>query len=411
MKRKLISQMRHEWRGNLWIVIELIIVSLILWFIFTMMWGLLNVRLSERGYDTDNLYFAEIHFIPEESQFYQPYDSVHSQNTDAEALIAGLRANPHVEILGSGASISVYNYNYNGFYLTSDTIQYSGNIKYVTPDVIRAYRIQSRDGHSTEQLAEVIERGEIIISEPDVYFEEGKNNPWHMVGKDAFLGGDTASVRRVSAVAYGLRRSDYEPQWGVVYYPMPENGVPQSLVIRVRPGKGDDFVKSLTRADKTHGNAYLAEIRSAEAAAKVAHLDYDIQIRNSLICAVFLLLVIFLGFLGTFWFRTQQRVEEIAVRIVNGATRSDIFRRFIGEGLILLAVAAVVATVVILAVVHEGLISELIESFTPVTLASPMVYQGLAMSVGLMALLIVAGIWFPARKAMNINPAYALKDQ
>lgn len=403
--------MRHEWRGNLWMIIELIIVSLILWFLFTMLWGMLNVRLSERGYDTDNLYFADIRFISEESSFFQPYDSAHSYKTDADALVAGLRANPHVEIAGAGASISVYNYNYNGNHLVCDTIEYSGNMKLVTPDVIKAYRLQSLDGHSTDQLAEAIGRGEIIIAEPDIRFEDQKGRPQDFVGRDVFVGNDTALVRRVSGLAYGLRRSDYEPQRGVIYYPMAEQSIPSEVVIRVLPGHGQAFVKSLSREDKTRGNAYLARIISAENAADEAHVEYNIQIRNSLICASFLLIVIFLGFLGTFWFRTQQRVDEIAVRIVNGATRADIFRRFIGEGMILLALASVVSGAMILAAVQSGTIDEYIQSYTPLTLASPVVYQGMVMSISLMALLIVAGIWFPARKAMNVDPAYALKDQ
>lgn len=57
----------------------------------------------------------------------------------------------------------------------------------------------------------------------------------------------------------------------------------------------------------------------------------------------FLLLNIFLGLLGTFWFRTQQRRGEIALMKSLGGTDHSIFVRQLAEGLILLVVATIPA--------------------------------------------------------------------
>lgn len=119
-----------------------------------------------------------------------------------------------------------------------------------------------------------------------------------------------------------------------------------------------------------------------------------------------MLLVIFLGFLGTFWFRTQQRVPEIAVRKVNGATKGDIFRRLLGEGMILLAVSVVPALVV----GYYFLQSDIAPDFVRGRHIGDMVYGALT-TVTVLVIMIVCGIYFPARVAMNINPAEALKDQ
>ena len=139
----------------------------------------------------------------------------------------------------------------------------------------------------------------------------------------------------------------------------------------------------------------------------VAHLDINILIRNFVICAVFLLIVIFLSFLGTFWFRTQQRVGEIAVRKVNGATRGNILSRFFGEGLALLCVASIIAVALDFALI--SLIEEYV--FQALGVGTSILHIGIAVTFAVMALLIIAGIWLPARKAMNVNPALALKDQ
>lgn len=411
MKRNLISQMRNEWRGNIWMVIELSIVSLILWYLFTSIWSLVNVSFLSKGYDTSDLYFAEIHHIDENSDYFQPYDSAHSYLTDSEILLSKIRSNPYVEIVGTGNEIAVYTLNYWGSNVMVDSLEYHGNLRMFTPDAIRAYRLESLDGKTTEQLAEVIARGELILAEPDYHTDTWYNDPKPFVGKDVIVGGDSSVVRRVGAIAYGQRRTDYEPQSGVIYVPLPENYVPSEVVIRTVPGHGHDFIESLKLDDKRAGNLYLANLRSIDQRREASQLDKNIAIRNFLICAIFLLLVIFLGFLGTFWFRTQQRVDEIAVRIVNGATRGDIFRRFIGEGMIMLGVATVIVIPIEVVFIRYGVIAGLLDSYTEITLSSPEIYQAMGLTTLLLALLIVAGIWFPARKAMNINPADALKDQ
>ena len=134
-----------------------------------------------------------------------------------------------------------------------------------------------------------------------------------------------------------------------------------------------------------------------------AHLQFDNMTRNLTACAIFLLVAVFLGILGSFWYRTQQRIPEIALRKVNGATDSEVFRRLISEGLMILvfaipfivALAALVITQVELGLELPGW---LLWSMIPVTAA-------------ILALTIVAGILFPARKEIKINPAEALKDQ
>ena len=117
--------------------------------------------------------------------------------------------------------------------------------------------------------------------------------------------------------------------------------------------------------------------------------------------------VIFLGFLGTFWFRTQQRVPEIAVRKVHGARNSDIYARFFAEGLILLAVAVLITLPVSIWMMKSSLL-EAIEM--PIVLPDSQLIIGEILAILSLALLIVAGIYAPARRATRVDPAEALKD-
>ncbi|MDE5941405.1 MAG: ABC transporter permease, partial [Muribaculaceae bacterium] len=130
------------------------------------------------------------------------------------------------------------------------------------------------------------------------------------------------------------------------------------------------------------------------------------MIRNFLIIMAFLLICIFLGLLGTFWFRTQQRTGEIAIRKVCGSSSSDIFRRLFGEGLLLLAIVTPVAVAGDFALVRF-----LRETDTPVTSDPLNVLAMAAATFCLLSLMIILGILFPAIRAMRINPALALKDE
>ena len=52
--------MRNEWRGNLWMIIQLVIVSIILWYLFISVFALVNMRMRYTGYDVSDIYVGEI---------------------------------------------------------------------------------------------------------------------------------------------------------------------------------------------------------------------------------------------------------------------------------------------------------------------------------------------------------------
>lgn len=416
MKRKLLNQMAIEWRSNVWMIIELVIVITVLHFVFSSFYSLYLAYSHNKGYNTDDIVMADIRYIPESSPRHVPYDSVHSNATDREFLLGKIRNNPNVELATIATSNSVpYSLSYFGIQahlLDGDSTSrtYSGNMRQVTPDLIRIYRLQGMNGETTEELAQIIERGNIILSNTDSESESDILDPWETLGKDVFFGIDSTDMHHVGALAWGLRRSDFEPLYdGVIYCKVNESDFSwgTKLVVRVKPGKGSAFVESLTSDDKIHGNAYITNLATANLMREKVHLNVMQVIRNFSVCAVFLLLIVFLGFLGTFWFRIQQRIAEIAVRKVAGATNTNIFVRFISEGLVLLVIAAVIATPLVVGIVKAEIHSKIGLGM----LDNSAYIAGSVLTVIVLIVLIICGIWAPAHKATRIDPAYALKDQ
>lgn len=406
MKRKLITQMRNEWRSNLWIILELVIVLIVLQGIFTVLYSIYDMHKPVEGYNLDDIYVADVQFLPESSPEYTPYDSLHNYYTDRDMLVAQLKQNPYIEEVGLGNNMIPYNYSYWGTDISplegGTGKNYSANIRTVDPGAVKAIRLTGLHGESPEQLAAIIERGDIILSNiPDN--DTVNIDPETLLGKEVFWHSDTTTAKAVGALAWGMSRSDFESlREGVFYKPLGMEWA-QTMVIRLKPDTDRAFIEQLKPSDLQLGNVFITNLESIDSLRKAAHSDVMAVVRNMTICALFMLLVIFLGFLGTFWFRTQQRAGEIAIRKVTGATDRNIFSRFIGEGMLLLLVSAIVAVPAFAWLMSKDLLFRAMEPGIAVA--------GSIIALIAVTLLIALGIWLPSRKAVRANPVFALKDQ
>lgn len=410
MKRILLRQMLNEWRANVWLIIELLIVLIVLQFIFSSLYSLYVAHGSNEGYDLNNIYISELGVLQEGDEGYQPYDSVHSPLTDFKILSSKLRENPYIEIVAPASVFSLpYQYNYFGTSLRIDkpdgtNQELNVNYRYMSPELFLAYRIHGLDGETPQQLASILAKDELIIS--DHKMDMDSIDPRIFLHKYVSVSSDTLRTYHIGAIAHGLRRADYEPLSNSVCYKLlPDNQI-SHIIFRVKPEAGSKFEASLKSSDMTAGNVYIKEPVSVEVYKDTAHLEINRIIRDFTLFAIFLLIVIFLGFLGTFWFRTQQRAGEIAIRKINGATNRNIYIRLFSEGLILLAIATLLSLPVTYWLVKINLPDtlELIYTWPDTVIA------GLIFTIIVLALIIIAGIYAPAHGATKIEPAEAVKD-
>jgi putative ABC transport system permease protein len=427
MKRKLLNQMGTEWRANIWMVIELAIVGLIVAVIFWILVQLAYAKSLRTGYDIEDICFADCRNIPKGSDEYIDYGEEHDDMEDLNIILRYIRENPYAELAGLGTNCLPYSYNYYGsgvMLMEHDTAySYLGNERSLTPEVIKILRLTGPKGETTEHLADVIEHHDYILStytreianQNDPQTTAGssnKNDPYKFANKDVLNMLDTTHVEHVGAVSYGIWRDDYEGCNGCIIHNL-ENSrgtiEPEDLIVRVKPGMTNKFIESLDSKRLQQGNVYISNMRSLQSRREECQRNIAITQRNITICAVFLLVAVFLGFLGTFWFRTQQRVPEIALRKVNGATPRQIFSRLISEGLILLVFGVIIYTPIYYYLLTTDIAAEIrAELISDSNLPNIVAY---ILSVLVLAVMIVAGIFFPARRAMKVQPADALKDQ
>jgi len=94
------------------------------------------------------------------------------------------------------------------------------------------------------------------------------------------------------------------------------------------------------------GNLYLSDMRPMSEFRNEQLSDYRSELYTYLAIAGFFLINAFLAVLGTFWFRTQHRREELAIRITSGATPHSLMRLLMGEGILLVTFAYIPALIV-----------------------------------------------------------------
>ena len=247
-----------------------------------------------------------------------------------------------------------------------------------------------------------------------VLFMPGKMPSWK---RPVSRRGRRLSARR--SYRYGV-----EEPW--FFYHLGENMIKaefadnwSQIVFRVKPAAdGPDYREKFLReiAPKLDtDNAFVADAApytEQQLQFEVMNGDTD-KVNSQAVVVLFLLVNVFLGLIGTFWFRTRRRRSEIALRMAMGSTRGGVFRLLIGEGLLLLALVTLPAMVVC----YNVGMAEFTIGRTSLISTWPIewsVIRFLAGSLGawlLIALMVVIGIWFPARQAMKIEPAEALHEE
>lgn len=219
----------------------------------------------------------------------------------------------------------------------------------------------------------------------------------------------------IGGISQEVRRSEFGKVGARIYINQSEAEVKtvsaemlpwMEVSVRVKPEADRNFADTFMqeKSDQVEiGNLYLQNIIPLSNIREDALRDGKGEMKTRLSILLFLLVNIFLGIVGTFWFRTRQRQGEMGLRMALGATRGQLRMTVLGEGLVLLTLAFIPAVVICLNIAFANLIdSNLMDNgFLRFT-------GGMLVTFLLVAGMIIAGIWYPANEAAQLQPADAL---
>ena len=413
MNKKLFTQIKNEWHSNLWIATELLLVSVVMWYVVDYIYVQYKVYTEPRGFDISNCYLVSMGQLTDKSPDFIPNDTLIAEEIDE--LVNRIARRPEVEAVSLSQNSYPYNGSNSGTEVRYDTLQSYGYVvrRFVTPDFLRVFRYQGTSGETPEQLAEMLTKENFLASD-NLYERKYGVKLTSLVGKQFYLFGDSAKTYKLAASLKPVRYSDHEQAFSsyCMLYKLGRSWYDThlELCVRVKEGQDVDFMNRL-KADSEKqlrvGNVFIADVRSfADIRCNFEQASMN-ELRNYIFGMVFLLLNIFLGLLGTFWFRTQQRRSEIALHKALGGTNHTIFNRLLSEGLLLLLIATVPAIIIDWNLAH----AELNSWMNGTTLETGRFIITVVLTFILIVLMIVIGIGIPARKAMKIQPAEALREE
>lgn len=419
----ILKRLLAEWKSNMWLAIELLIVSVVIWIIADQLY-VVNSRMNEDpGFDISNTFLVSIEELGESAPEYSAaYSSDSARSSSKREVIERLRRRPEIEVVG----LSINSYPYNGSnsgtmlqHVTEDgdTLRNSMIVRSVSPDFLKVFRYRGANGETPEQLAEIFAKHpDGIMVSSNVFGADFDATVLTGREVERYEGG-FAPVK-IIAVLQPVKYNEYERMSDatsvVSSIGIDEEGNVQGwyneITVRVKDGMEKDFIENLLADSESQfrvGNLYLAGVQSFDRIAKAYNLGRKQALTSKFIVMSFLLVNIFLGFLGTFWFRTRQRYSEIALMKVTGATARKVFMTQIGEGLVLLACITPVAA----AIEINMAMMEINALGDYGYLEWPRMISCIAIVFGIMAFMIVCGVSIPAYRAMHVNPASALHDE
>ena len=364
MIHSILHQIWNQRRSNGWLFAELLIVFTLMWYCVDVLYGFAHAERQPKGYDLEHVYKIRISCNPTQIV---PCTSEDSLQT--------FWFKPMEEVLRR--IIPLLQGNVSDWNSTASPL----------PAVV------------TRDLA-------------DSLFQTSAG----AVGRE-FLDYYSGGLRyRVSAVCALQKTDDYARYGPFVLTPFPgwfyEDQYLPFISLRIRPEADTDNFAARFYQDMMSqlqvAPFYLFDIQSYkdQKIERDAAEGITPYIRSARLMVIFFVFNVFIGLMGTFWFRTRHRRSEIALRMAMGSSRGRIRWQLLGEGLLLLALASIPALMICINMVMADV------TFTEATDAT---WGRFVICVSivwiLMALMVIAGIWYPASRAMKVQPAEALHDE
>ena len=431
MWKLIIKNLWSRRRRNGWLLAELILVAILSWAIFDPVMVVTYERHLPLGYDADRLCMVSVAMLPPEAPGYEPQaaDSVSLMQAYLN-LVDRARQYPGVEqaapvlsfvypgSIGSGTS---------DFVAEGDSVVHSALYIEFLPHThfFETYGFQSGDGSMSAAQLSDLDNGYYYIMTEDLL--EGmfhthtyrNQHCWEVNGTDTFY---TAVKGTVKACKY---LSDWRPV-PVVFMPQQHPDIRSNLddmrmVIRLKEGVSmerflHDFRPWMLRQLRA-GNLYARELQSYDEINVAREFsDSTALYRRNLSIALFFLINLCLGVIGTFWMQTRTRREEVGVMLSYGATPRRIRLMLLGEGTVLTTLATFIGCFIYLQYAFsEGLNKG--NAFFPDVAdywVTDFAQHYLVVSAVIFLLLlavVLAGIYIPARSISRIHPTDALRDE
>lgn len=419
-------------RRNGWLFAELILVSIVTWVILDPVIVLTHDRHIPSGYQEDHLYVLSLGALEQGALGYDKMGADSASMVDNYLhLVRRVKDYPDViqatPVLGHCYLNSQGN-SFSEYRAEGDTVDIECMIMRFVPHThfFETFGIKGGKRMSAEKLSDYnYTNNDIVITEnlavnlfgkADVYakrcYSANKKDTTYMPVIGTLKDLKAYSSWRPSPIAFQPQltfNAQYIPHDAFIAIRLKENVGTSRFLHEFRPW--------MTRNLKA-GNLFVRSVKPYTKLIEDREFTEGVTstYRMNMALALFFLMNLCLGVIGTFWLQTRVRREEVGIMLSFGATPGYIIRLLIGEGLLLTTLSTLIGCVLYLQyVIKEGLyegngwvsnqngywVSDFVPHFV---IVSFIVYF-------ILLLVVIIGIYIPARKISKIPPTEALHDE
>ncbi|MCS2605333.1 ABC transporter permease [Parabacteroides distasonis] len=237
----LLKLIRSRLGGSCWILVELLVVFVILWF---MMYYFVAQGMLTRmpvGFKLDHVYNVTLAIRPSDSPSFIAYEEGSEEPVrNIERIVERIERHPDVEVVGLSYYSLPYTDSNIGSRVLKDSINQRVRAMIVSPGYFRVFGIRSAKGESPERLGQTLSRlregREMILSADLASKLYGHTD---VIGAEIYNYNDTVPCH-VIAVTEPVRNSEYDSR--------NQHSVFSPLDLRGMFGKGQLDEKGLTRS-------------------------------------------------------------------------------------------------------------------------------------------------------------------
>lgn len=411
-----------ERKTNAWILLELILVFCILWFCTDYLYFTVKRYFQPQGFDIEHTYRINISTKDEGRE-------VLGTGTDEEknkmlediwTIYDRIKRHPAIEYVSYSNSAYPYSGSWSSTSIMQDSVEVNLQIKRVTPEFFNVFKINIVSGIPFTWENSIADKSVIISADKDNLF--GKQSPEKIqyINRDRDKKEDKENV---IGVANRSKRSEFEDYNAIAYNPIKKDNQAiaryREICIRVRPEADKNFPEQFTKDMRSQlelGHYYLSSVTPIEEDREnyMGWNGYSDNFKSIYSISTFLIINIFLGVVGTFWFRVQSRRSEIGLRIAMGSTKRGVKRMFISETFSLLFLASFVASIICVNISIGDILKDINlpapdRGAEKVEIIQYFINYGITFVF--LAVIAFVAVWYPASKAAKTQPAEALKDE
>ncbi|RYE22933.1 MAG: FtsX-like permease family protein, partial [Sphingobacteriaceae bacterium] len=355
----------------------------------------------------------QVHFMKSASPGYNPnnvliipldlaFKNLQTANTRFDALLNELRSNPYVKSISASHTIpTTYKRNYNDFY--DPATGHEANLRQANTDagLINTYQITLSEGRNFKNVPRANEKNNVIINHAAMIALGWKTAE----GKQLKEKGSGNEILNVIGVMedFNYQRLSESIEPIIHSYGGEQSLKANFLSLRIDPKHSTEITAHLENVFKS-----MNPRRDFSYNFMTDRIDQQYTLLNGILkvtnyVASITLFIAAMGMFGLIALFASQRIKEIGIRKVLGAKTADIVLLLSGNFILLVSLAAIIATPVSWLMMHRWL-----QSF-----AYRIQINGwfFALAAGIALVIALATVSFQAIKAALANPVKSLRSE